>query len=30
LAILCMLGYDITEEKALDIKAQLVERRGEL
>ncbi len=30
LAILCMLGYDITEERARDIKAQLVERRGEL
>lgn len=30
LAILVMWKYDLTEEKARDIKAQLVERRGEL
>ena len=30
LAILVMLGYDLSEERARKIKAELVERRGEL
>jgi GPH family glycoside/pentoside/hexuronide:cation symporter len=30
IAIFVMLGYDITEKRAREIKAQLVERRGEL
>jgi GPH family glycoside/pentoside/hexuronide:cation symporter len=30
LAIVVMLGYDLTEKRAREIKAQLVERRGEL
>jgi GPH family glycoside/pentoside/hexuronide:cation symporter len=30
MAIFVMLGYDITEKRAREIKAQLVERRGEL
>ena len=30
IAIFVMLGYNITEKRALEIKAELVERRGEL
>jgi glycoside/pentoside/hexuronide:cation symporter, GPH family len=30
LAILVMWRYDLTEQKAKDIKAELVRRRGEL
>ncbi|MEX0320552.1 MAG: MFS transporter [Puniceicoccaceae bacterium] len=30
IAILVMFGYDITEKRAREIKAQLIERRGEL
>lgn len=30
MAILVMLGYNITEKRAREIKAQLIERRGEL
>jgi GPH family glycoside/pentoside/hexuronide:cation symporter len=30
IAIFVMLGYDLTEQRAQDIKAKLVQRRGEL